>query len=1029
MAEPTAQDLEVEVPELGIVKLPAYIMDSTGQSILKALKSQHTDLDKKLEQLVKLTAEKNKQDTDSAEEKEKIDREILDALKKSRQSDTPDDSGSGSGVGGALKDLVKGIMPVTKTFAALSLTTTALIGALGAAMTGVRRLGDYGYELSREGVGLDSARGSVFGLTANMQQLGLSLSETEELLKNYSGAVQAVGKNTFGTIQKEFAKITKHGADFGMTMADASEYIAEDLDLRRSLGILEGISATKTAAQTKKLYDQQLKASAMLGKSIEEIRGDAKAAVDDNVYARLRMAEISLSAAGGAEGARRLLDSMQSMATELSGMGLDRSTISQITNELVDNLSFSSDAGFNLFSTFRSLGNVSNDVVSTMLNVNRSLESKDLEGAALGVEQMAPAFKNMVKNMGSEEIESLRRQLAYLGQQGNDFAMSLGKMLTVIENGEETLSLPTVVKASAEVTNAMRRLRGGFSSMFTSMGAALGAPLMGLTSAFYDTSDAVDDQGNAVKGQMGILSAFGKAAERVIGAFSTMFSVTKGTETSMNHLGDSLRDSVVPSILNMGERIAKWIESEGFTRLKENIISTAKFLKGFGTGVIFVAKIIMTVFGFLGDVISNVGSVFSKFLELVPPFQFAKLLFEKGLDLIGFAFEKMEITISDVGTGLGVLVASLWAASKAIKAIKFTKKVIGGIRDWRGGASGGAGAGGGRGSGAGGALGGAAGAAGRGGVGGMLTNIALGLRAIGRVPYGALLKAGLILGGITLAVMGFAKALDIAKDAFVPFGGMIKEILEGAAPVVESFGKAYESAITGVSTIIDSVLGGIGDVVTSVSNAYAELRTAGAQAQAIKLDAQASAIQKISDIPAENIIATSGAIKGLAENMKLFGESVGRDGWIRSSGADIDKQYEQIGVFAKFSQIDHVGIKNTSDSLTDILGVYRNFASLNYTALSKNAQAIERINQATVPSMLLTAKPAAGNFVPAFSQAAAPSPSPSMDSFDRIVQEQQAKADPRLAQTLENNKKNNLPEIMSRVLTELREIKDNTSKS
>jgi len=106
-----------------------------------------------------------------------------------------------------------------------------------------------------------------------------------------------------------------------------------------------------------------------------------------------------------------------------------------------------------------------------------------------------------------------------------------------------------------------------------------------------------------------------------------------------------------------------------------------------------------------------------------------------------------------------------------------------------------------------------------GGMGAGLKGLASGLTAI------ASPMALLGLGAVTLAILGIAKALQIAAPGFESFGTMVKRILEGVAPVIESFGNAVGTVMKDVGTAITNakdgfevIFNGIAKVVKTIGS-------------------------------------------------------------------------------------------------------------------------------------------------------------------------------------------------------------------
>jgi archaellum component FlaC len=133
------------------------------------------------------------------------------------------------------------------------------------------------------------------------------------------------------------------------------------------------------------------------------------------------------------------------------------------------------------------------------------------------------------------------------------------------------------------------------------------------------------------------------------------------------------------------------------------------------------------------------------------------------------------------------------------------------------------GAAGGMGSAAGG-LGGAGGAAGGGGgPGGFLQGLAKGVSAF------ATPQAALGLGAVTLAIMGLAKAFEIASPGFESFGKMIStvftSVFEGMATTVPPIAAAVATAIGSFGDTLVTVFKGIGDTVLVVAGGLTKTMT------------------------------------------------------------------------------------------------------------------------------------------------------------------------------------------------------------
>jgi len=179
------------------------------------------------------------------------------------------------------------------------------------------------------------------------------------------------------------------------------------------------------------------------------------------------------------------------------------------------------------------------------------------------------------------------------------------------------------------------------------------------------------------------------------------------------------------------------------------------------------------------------------------------------------------------------------------------------------------------------ASGGAAASAG-GGMGAGLTGLAGGLKAIANP------MALLGLGAVTLAIMGLAKAFEIASPGFESFGTMVKRILEGVAPVIESFGKAvgtvmkdigtaitnakdgFEVIFNGIAKVVKSIgsviigsITAIGDSISKIIDTISKYKTEGTKVAT-------DSVKQLANIPSANMTAAAAGIEAIKKALDGF---------------------------------------------------------------------------------------------------------------------------------------------------------------
>jgi len=187
-----------------------------------------------------------------------------------------------------------------------------------------------------------------------------------------------------------------------------------------------------------------------------------------------------------------------------------------------------------------------------------------------------------------------------------------------------------------------------------------------------------------------------------------------------------------------------------------------------------------------------------------------------------------------------------------------------------------------------------------GGAGSGLKGLASGLMAFKLVPYGSIVKLGLILGVVTTAIYGLAHALKVAGPALEPFGKMVKSALEGVGNVVMSIGKG-----------IASIIGGIADGIATITKAIMGDQEAMMKLQTEQIKVVNAGILALAAIPSDNLFKTALGIDAIANAMKSFADTVvGREGGLFDSignifsGDKVDKTDKFIASMTKFASID-----------------------------------------------------------------------------------------------------------------------------
>ena len=557
-----------EITQLQIAKSLEKLVGN--QAMLKKLNDQMDKLNKR-----------NKQSDDDLEDHQKEQT----AFQKTQQ-----------GILKGIKDNTKhggvGVAILGNLRKDFKIVSTAALGLVGSFITGsaliVRssiNMGDNLTRLMQTGVGLDGVSGSTIQTIASLNRLGMTTEQVVSLLDAQSGVVQALSKEGFVKINQQFADLTNQGAQFGLTMQEATELLGEDLKIRERLGILGQIDSTQQAQRSQELYEQQLQATRLLGRSIEDIRGASRKTLEENASAALRLQQLSSNL--GADAASEFITGFQKLAGNLAGQGIDQSLIDLLGNEMLDAVPFMSQQGQELHRTLSVLQNqTGEDITGLVREFNELTHAGDISGALEAGENLEEAFARSASAMDAEGFANLQMQLQHLGSAGQQLALSLGQQRRAAERlanmSEDEAKLERqLIKNTQLLNNSLATIRGSFSGLFSEFSANLMAePLSQFAKALNENVDILDENGQVIGQSSSIMQTFRDMVGRVTVSFTERLSALTGGK-GLEGLAKLMQNRINPMIDRMGDsmvnfvgKIIDWAESGGIERAVDGIITT-----------------------------------------------------------------------------------------------------------------------------------------------------------------------------------------------------------------------------------------------------------------------------------------------------------------------------------------------------------------------------------------------------------------------------------------------------------------------
>lgn len=1005
------------------MKVPAFALESTSKAILKEIAGTGKstgNIEKLLKAYLKdaIDVPKILGEIEAGQAKQ------TSQDKKQHDEDTKDRDEKHKEQVNKLEELGKAFSVFeTKLLVGVTGLATVFAGTVGALAGHTMALGGTVAELAKAGVGFTATEGSVVNTINSLNQLGLSTADAAQVLEGYAGVMATQGRSSFAAATKELSKITKGGSELGLTMGELVGIYAEDMDQRRTLGIIDQLDAARSAKQTKELYQKQLEYTSRLGIAIEELQGASEETVNSTNFLLTIQATAGRM---GAQAAEEMLNAVKDSMADLRASGMSQDLINMMGDAASGPAAMLTEGGQQLFQAFQMMGGEgAKQAQAAMDEYSRAIQSGDPDAVAAATEKMKGAMASMGDRF-SQMAPAQQQQLKLMAN-GNPALQGLinsaiqGKMALANENKERAEQakqleeqgkkygsvVDSIAKTSKAYQQAMNEISGATDMAFNAAATAF-QPLM---QGFADSLSMGAD------GSMGAMQAFSEMMTDIAASFTDAMGLAGG---DVKDLGSAIRQKLVPILQGVGE----WFKDGGMKTIMNAFRFVGGALSGIATVFISIfdaAMFVVDVFGAIGNAISATTDFFLKFFGSIGK----AFGWTDDIDAVGKTISDVVPPITSFGKAIGIAVGSLMVFSMGMKAFKGIKSTIEGVKDGfgtikdsfgkvmgRGGAAstaassaqggiGGAaadaagGGGGGKGKGKGmlSSLGKGIGDLGKGigkGLGGIisgvLTALADGLSALGtpKVLLGVATLGGLGLAMNYAIAPGFKAFADLDWDtigkAFLGLAGLgaIAGVIGLFAPtailgaaalgaiglalnlfptdVLEALGPMFTDVFNGIGTVVKEIGGVITGTIDSIANGIAKVMTAGDMGEVMKMEAQTVAIERLSAIPSEKIIATADAIKLMSSALASLGQSVGDDGkWYNpfddGGGVDVEKQQQQIELFNQFGSIDTNGIIAATTALDGMVSVYSKFASLDATKLTQVAQAMRDVKSATQPDL------------------------------------------------------------------------------
>jgi len=781
--------------------------------------------------------------------------------------------------------------------------------AVSAAAIGLKAIGNQLRD-SRGGTSLDLGTGDAFDDAANfrasMQSLGFTSAQLNERFEDASSIIAVVGRRDFLQLTKSIQDITGAGSDFGITLAQMSEALDSDLKLRQQIGLLNMLDGQKQAKRSAELYEMQLKATAILGKSIDEIAGSADDTLTTNASIQLLLQSMGPEANG-------FVTAIQSMASEMSASGLSQGVNNAIQNAMLESVAFRTDAGGELFEALTALdAQAGTDLRAKIQQINE-LSKTNPEAAALMMNEFGSTLVNAAKGLTDEQLAEIRPVIENFGDLGKQLSLSIGQLR---QSGQAAEDINQLAKASATLDNALAKFRGSLAGTSNNLLASFGTPLTQFLSAFTEGTKTLDgrvlteeelknlneEELARVEESESIFQVLNAQAEKIALAFSGLFGLTEDGTGSMKNLAESIKKKVNPFIENMGDKVAGWVQNWEASDVT-GFIDTVAVAFGAIAGV---AGAVAKVFGFIANIIVDTDTVEGPDGEPIEQFDLSGTIINALL--VAFAYKAVKSAAGALFSK-GMESAMSFASSKmpGFGGSKIDNKMPSGK-------------------------------------GAAKTGAGFGAGAVGMAAFGvAAAGVGVALLGLETAITSFAEMewKEFGKGLLmvaIPLGifGAVLAVTGAAATVVAPGLAAIGVALAGIGI----AAAGIGYAAQAIGSLFGN----SVEEDIALQDATTKNIKELGDVSEAELKSTAAGIEAISDAMKSFANATD-EGWF--SGPDISDQYAQLDVFEKFSKLDGAGLHAFTSEMNILIDTIDRLNAIETAEIIASADALKKLNDAT----------------------------------------------------------------------------------
>ncbi len=483
------------------VTLPGFALDKTQEQLIKsvqALGKMNPKTAKAYEDLIKATKDTLSATEDATDQQKKDAKALQSAVQTAGDKQVSAlrqfRMNFADRVGKDMRDTFSAGGNILT--AAIKTATVGLAAGAGLLYKTFMDTSEAFRSLAQQGLGGAGASGTeAQDAVANLTRLGLSASEAASMLTSFGRASAVLGKANFSKFVSGIATSSTFAADLGLTLEEAAEFAAEEIDIRQrafagqmQLNEFNRISVMEAIEETQRF-------AGVMGRSMKDINASKKAFIEDNSNISGLMLRL------GKDQAATVLAQINKFNGAAAAIGGDYEKLMQgLLNAAAKQIPIQ-DSNLQAIMAVGPAGTRLGEIVQRMSKDLNAGDFSNVEGYVNEITNTTIAggreFNDLLRTLagGGNELAGMILNAAASGEQGRQ------KLAEALKATAKSVNDP-MVTAAANFQNTLKQVSGAFTTVRNSVLAQFAGPLNRLVEQLTNTGLDLDKLSAADKAEL-----------------------------------------------------------------------------------------------------------------------------------------------------------------------------------------------------------------------------------------------------------------------------------------------------------------------------------------------------------------------------------------------------------------------------------------------------------------------------------------------------------------------------------------------